>query len=89
MRWLPNQMIAMLVRLSITISAGIRNAISRLTAIAVLVRSRLALVEALALVRAAIEGADHADAAQPLAEHQVQPVDLRPASPATAESRRA
>ena len=76
MRWLPNQMIAMLVRFSITISAGIRNAISRFTAIAVLVRSRLAAIEPLALMRAAIERADHADAAQPFAEHEVQPVDL-------------
>ena len=41
-RWLPTQMIAMLVRFSITISAGIRNAIRRFTAIAVFVRSRFA-----------------------------------------------
>ena len=76
MRWLPNQMIATLVRFSIRISAGISNAIRRFTAIAVLVRSRFASIEPLALVRAAIEGADDADAAQPLAEHQVEPVDL-------------
>ena len=88
-RWLPNQMIAMLVRFSIRISAGIRNAIRRLTAIAVFVRSRFASIEPLALMRAAIERADHADAAQPFAEHQVQAVDLQPASPATAASRRA
>ena len=41
-RWLPNQMIAMLVRFSIRISAGIRNAISWFMAIEVLVRSRFA-----------------------------------------------
>ena len=41
-RWLPNQMIAMLVRLSITMSAGMRNAISRFTLIAVFVKSRFA-----------------------------------------------
>ena len=34
------------------------------------------LIEPLALMRAAIERADHADAAQPFAEHQVQAVDL-------------
>jgi len=41
-RWLPNQMIATLVRLSITISAGMRQAINRFTEMAVLVRSRFA-----------------------------------------------
>ena len=35
------------------------------------------LVEPLALVRAAIEGANDADAAQPFAEHQVEAIDLR------------
>ncbi len=42
MRWLPNQMMATLVRLSITIRAGMRQAIRRFTAIAVLVKSRFA-----------------------------------------------
>ena len=42
MRWLPTQMIATLVKLSIRISAGMSTAIRRFTAIAVLVRSRFA-----------------------------------------------
>jgi hypothetical protein len=41
-RWLPTQMIARLVRFSITMRAGIRKAISRFSAIAVFVKSRLA-----------------------------------------------
>ena len=76
MRWLPNQMIATLVRFSIRNIAGISSATSRLTAIAVSVRSRLAASNRSALVRAAIERADHAHAAQPFVEHQVEPVDL-------------
>ena len=42
MRWPPNQMIATLVKFSITISAGMSTAMRRFTAIAVLVRSRFA-----------------------------------------------
>ena len=42
MRWLPTQMIATLVKLSMRISAGMSTAMRRFTAIAVLVRSRFA-----------------------------------------------
>jgi hypothetical protein len=42
MRWLPTQMIATLVKLSIRMSAGMSTASSRFTAMAVFVRSRLA-----------------------------------------------
>jgi hypothetical protein len=37
---------------------------------------KIRLIESLALMHTAIERADHADAAQPLAEHKVQTVDL-------------
>ena len=76
MRWLPTQIIARLVRLSIRISAGISTAIRRLSAIAVSVRSRFARSNRSRWRAAAIERANDTDAAQPLAEHEVEPIDL-------------
>ena len=76
MRWLPTQMIARLVKLSIRISAGISTAISRLTRDRGVGQIEVRAIEPFALPGAAIERTNHADTAQPLAEHELEPIDL-------------
>ena len=76
MRLLPNQMMATVVRFSMSISAGTgtRNeAVDRDGGVG---HVEVRHVEALALVRAAVEGADHAHAGQSFVQHQVEPIDL-------------
>ena len=76
MRWLPTQIIARLVMLSIRMSAGISTAIRRLTRDRGVGQIEVRAIEPFALAGAAIERANDADTAQPLAEHEREPIDL-------------
>ncbi len=84
-RWLPTQMIAMLVRFSITMVAVDQERDEPVHGDRGVGEIQVCLVEDVALVRAAVELHDHADAAQPFADHGDSGDRPSPASPATAD----